>query len=63
MKVREIDLKMNRNLMAVRCDVRTCVLSVYYIDKVYIVEFITKPEFRFSRVLFLFPFGFFFVFL
>ena len=35
MKVREIELKMNRNLMAVECDVRTCVLSVYYIDTVY----------------------------
>ena len=35
MKVREIDLKMNRNLMAVGCNVRTCVLSVYYIDTVY----------------------------
>jgi ribosomal protein L17 len=35
MKVREIELKMNRNLMAVGCDVRTCVLSVYYIDTVY----------------------------
>jgi hypothetical protein len=35
MKVREIELKMNRNLMAVGCDVRTCVLSVYYIDTGY----------------------------
>jgi hypothetical protein len=35
MKMREIELKMNRNLMAVGCDVRTCVLSVYYIDTVY----------------------------
>jgi hypothetical protein len=35
MKVREIELKMNRNLMAVGCNVRTCVLSVYYIDTVY----------------------------
>jgi hypothetical protein len=26
MKVREIELKMNRNLMAVGCDVGTCVL-------------------------------------
>jgi hypothetical protein len=35
MKVSEIELQMNRNLMAVECDVRTCVLSVYYIDTVY----------------------------
>ena len=34
-KVRERELKMNRNLMDVGCDVRTCVLSVYYIDTVY----------------------------
>ena len=31
MKVREIELQMNRNLMALNCDVRTCVLSVYNI--------------------------------
>ena len=35
MKVRERELQMNRNLMAVKCDVRTCVLSVYYMDTVY----------------------------
>ena len=35
MKVREIELPMNRNLMAVECDLSTCVLSVYYIDTVY----------------------------
>ena len=34
MKVREIELQMNRNLMAVECDVRTCVLSVYCKDTV-----------------------------
>jgi hypothetical protein len=39
MKVREIELKMIRNLMAVECDVRMCVSLVYYIDRVYnIVE-------------------------
>jgi hypothetical protein len=52
MKVSEIELQMNRNLMAAECDVRTCVLSVYYIDTVYNqLELTTNSRLIYRRVL------------
>ena len=41
MTVREIELQMNRNLIAADCDAHTCVLTVYYTDT---VNNTLKPE-------------------